>query len=46
MSKTKIIPFGPLKSKETMVTEFKYVSVANCGLKNSVTEFFNSVKHK
>jgi hypothetical protein len=42
MSNIKIMSFGLLKDKETMVTELKYLSHANWGLKNSVTWFFNS----
>jgi hypothetical protein len=36
----KITSFGLLEDKEMMVTDFKYVSLANCGLRNSVTQLF------
>lgn len=34
-----------LKGKDIMVREFYCMSLANCGLKNSVTALFNSMKH-
>jgi hypothetical protein len=45
MSKTKIMSFELLIDKETTSTEFRYVSLANCDLRNSVTLSFNSFKH-
>jgi hypothetical protein len=34
-----------ITDKETMVTEFKCFSLANCGLRNIVSRFFNSKKN-
>jgi hypothetical protein len=45
MSKTKMLSFRILTDKETMVTEFNYVSLPNYDLRNVVTRFFNSLKH-
>lgn len=44
-SKTSIISSRLLTYKDTMVTESKYISLANYDLRNSVAGFFNFLKH-
>lgn len=44
--KTIIMSFVLLKDKKNMVTELKYISLANFCLKNSAAEFFSSLKQK
>jgi hypothetical protein len=42
----KIMSFRLLTDKETMVTDFKCIGLANCSLRKRETRFFNSLKHK
>jgi hypothetical protein len=37
--------FWLLTDKKIMVIEFKYTNLANCGLRKSVAQLFNSLKH-
>jgi hypothetical protein len=40
----KIVYFGLLKDKETQHNLNIHIHLSNCGLKNRVTRFFNSLK--
>jgi len=45
VSKIKIMSFGLLTDKNTVVTEFQYISLVICGMRKKVTRIFDFLKH-